>query len=349
MTGAPGTCLSSQALISMRDLVLQAAASEPSLSALPGGFALRRRGQGQVIADSRPFVQGDDLRHVDRGATARTGTLHVRSFHEDRDRVCFLVADFRPSMLWGMQRAFRSVAAAEALCWIGWQAVEAGGRVGLLAATAEHRVIVPTRPGLRGMLSVIGGMVQAHDEAIKTAMARAASRVRSQGGTATVGQSDLFAEPTLGQAVAGLSRVVPRGADVVLATALDTAGEAFEAWLGDFSQHRHPQFLLIEDGALHDLPAGHYPLRGADGSRRDLQFSGRTTALAAARVNARAEARTGAGAQVRVSLAANPLRYDLWRIDAGLPVQDAMRQAQYQHGASEPLRQSAARVAGGVR
>jgi hypothetical protein len=341
VTGTLGTCLSSQALIRMRDLVLQAAASEPSLSALPGGFALRRRGQGQVIADSRPFVQGDDLRHIDRGATARTGTLHVRRFHEDRDRVCFLVADFRPSMLWGMRRAFRSVAAAEALCWIGWQAVEAGGRVGLLAATAERTVIVPTRPGLRGMLSVIGGMVQAHDEAIKTAMARARTRARRKGGTATAGQSDLFAEPTLGQAVAGLSRVVPRGADVVLATALDSAGEAFDAWLGDFSQHRHPQFLLIEDGALHDLPAGHYPLRGADGSRRDVQFSRRAAASVTARVDARAEAR----AQIRVASPANPLRHDLWRIDAGLPVQDAMRQAQYQHGAPEPMRQPVAIVA----
>ncbi len=331
MTGAPGTCLSSQALIGMRDLVLQAAASEPSLSALPGGFALRRRGQGQVIADSRPFVQGDDLRHVDRGATARTGTLHVRSFHEDRDRVCFLVADFRPSMLWGMRRAFRSVAAAEALCWIGWQAVEAGGRVGLLAATAQHTVIVPTRPGLRGMLAVIGGLVRAHDEAIETAMARATRKSRSS----TDGTADVFAEPTLRQAVTGLSRVVPRGADVILATALDTAGEAFEAWLGDFSQHRRPQFLLVEDGALHDLPAGHYPLRGADGSRRDVQFSGAATAPVAAPTD--------------------PSGHNLWRIDAGLPVQDAMRQAQYkaqyqsqdQRNAPDPMRRSSISVAGG--
>ena len=41
-----------------------------------------------------------------------------------------LVADFRPSMLRGLIRAFRSVAAAEALVLVGWRVAEAGGQVG---------------------------------------------------------------------------------------------------------------------------------------------------------------------------------------------------------------------------
>ena len=37
-----------------------------------------------------------------------------RTFHAERDRTVILIADFRPSMLWGTRRTLRSVAAAEA-------------------------------------------------------------------------------------------------------------------------------------------------------------------------------------------------------------------------------------------
>ncbi|TXM93858.1 DUF58 domain-containing protein, partial [Methylobacterium sp. WL122] len=63
--------------------------------------------------------EGDDRRHIDRNATARTGILHVRTHHDERDRAVVLLADFRPSMLFGTRRALRSVAAAEALASLG--------------------------------------------------------------------------------------------------------------------------------------------------------------------------------------------------------------------------------------
>ncbi|MFQ1700766.1 DUF58 domain-containing protein [Loktanella agnita] len=245
MNASPGTTLDAQMLIAQRGAVLRQNRAPPPTSALPGGFAARKRGQGQVIADSRVFMPGDEMRYVDRGATARTGTLHVRSFHEERDRVTFLVADFRPAMLWGLRRAFRSVAAAEALAWIGWQAVAVGGRVGLLAVTADRAVVVGTRGGTRGMLGVIGGLVRAHAHAL------AAS-------------SD---DPPLDQALAGLRLIVPRGADVVIASALDRPGDGFAAVIGNLAQRHNPRFLLIRDDVLRDLPPGHYPMCGPDGQR----------------------------------------------------------------------------------
>lgn len=293
MTGGGGTNVTAQMLIEQRRAVLKQMRTPPPTSALPGGFAVKKRGQGQVIADSRIFVQGDETRYVDRGATARTGILHVRTFHEERDRVTFLVADFRPSMLWGMRRAFRSVAAAEALAWIGWQSVEAGGRVGLLAITAGAPVIVGTRGGTRGMLAVIGGLVQAHDSAMRDA-------------TAAAGQSAQLEEPQLCHALDGLKRIVPRGGSVVIASALDRLGDGFDAVVGNLSRYHTPRFLLIEDRALQELPPGHYPIRGPDGRRRMARFRNAVTETDAARQIA---------------------SYDLLRIDAGLPTHDAMTQA----------------------
>jgi len=108
----PGVRLTADGLIALRPLAAQIA-GDPALARLPGGFVTRRKGHGQEVADVRLYAEGDDVRHLDRGTTARTGALHVRQFQEERDRETLLVADFRPSMLWGISRCFRSVAAAE--------------------------------------------------------------------------------------------------------------------------------------------------------------------------------------------------------------------------------------------
>ncbi len=252
MTGAArsgdGISVTAAMLIAQRSHVRRPATTEQVVSALPGGFMTRRRGNGQVIADSRAYVEGDDIRHVDRGATARTGKLHIRTFHEERDRVSFLVADFRPSMLWGVRRALRSVAAAEALARLGWRAVETGGRVGLLAITPRGALAVPTRGRSRGMLAVVGGLVKAHATALE--------EVR-----------DGLHEAPLDRALMRLKRIVPRGAIVVIASALDTRGDAFDEVIGDLAQRRHPRFLIAEDHALRELPPGYYPMATPDGTR----------------------------------------------------------------------------------
>ncbi len=208
------------------------------------------------MADVREYVSGDDIRHLDRGSTARTGTLHVRSFQEERDRVTLLVADFRPAMLWGSKRAFRSVAAAEALVLIGWQAVEQGGRVGLLALNAGIPVAVPARGRTKGMLAAIGGMVRAHATALQQAL------------------DGVQTDPPLSNALTRLSRLAPKGAEIVIASGFDAPGDGLEDCLGELSHRRTPRLIQIGDTGSTDLPAGAYPMRLFDGTRRRVRISG---------------------------------------------------------------------------
>ncbi len=245
---APGVALGSEALIALRRVALSSDAA-PVLAALPGGFATRRKGHGLEVADMREYVAGDDIRHLDRGTTARTGRLHVRQFQEERDRVTLLVADFRPAMFWGLRRAFRSVAAAEALALIGWNVVESGGRVGLLAVTADETVIVPPRGRTRGMLDVIGGMVQAHSTGL-SAMA--------------AGQG---MDPPLDLALSRADRLVPSGAELVIASGFDTPGDGLADRLDALARRRTPRLLWITDDAASRMPQGRYPVRLADGRR----------------------------------------------------------------------------------
>lgn len=239
-----GVAVRSDALIALRLIALKAGAA-PVLAALPGGFATRRKGRGLEVADIRDYVAGDDIRSLDRGATARTGRLHVRQFQEERDRIALLVADFRPSMFWGLRRAFRSVAAAEALALIGWGVVETGGRVGLLAVTATGSVVVPPRGRTRGMLAVIGAMVQAHQAGLAAMVA---------------GQD---ADPRLDHSIARADRLVPAGAELVIASGFDTPGPGLADRLDALARRRSPRLIQIVDAAR--LPRGRYPIRMANG------------------------------------------------------------------------------------
>ena len=251
---APGVALSSDALIALRRIILQADAA-PVLANLPGGFATRRKGRGLEVADVRPYVAGDDIRHLDRNATARTGDLHVRQFQEERDRVTLLVADFRPCMFWGLRRAFRSVAAAEALALIGWNVVESGGRVGVLALTTGAPVIVPPRGRLRGMLNVVGGLAQAH----QAALARAAAAPGAE-------------DPPLDQALRFVDTLAPAGAEVILASGFDTPGPGLVDRLTALARRRTPRLVQVTDAGGDRLPRGRYPVRLPDGRRLKLTF-----------------------------------------------------------------------------
>lgn len=250
-----GVTLEAAGLIALRQVALSADA-EPVLAALPGGFSTRRKGHGLEVADMREYVAGDDIRHLDRGTTARTGRLHVRQFQEERDRVSLLIADFRPSMYWGILRAFRSVAAAEALCLIGWAAVEHGGRVGLLAITPGDPVVVPPRGRTRGMLDVIGGLVRAHETGLRAVM---------EGRT-----GDL----PLDQALSRAHRFAPPGAELVVASGFDVPGPDLADRLDGLERRRAPRLVLITDADTRRLPRGRYPIRLPGGQRTQVVLGG---------------------------------------------------------------------------
>lgn len=258
---ARGVALGAHTLIGLRQMAL-ALRGDPALAALPGGFATRRKGQGLEVADTREYVAGDDFRRLDFGTTARTGVLHVRQFQEERDRITLLVADFRPAMLWGIRRAFRSVAAAEVLALIGWTAVETGGRVGLLAVLPDGLLSVPARGRTRGMLDVIGGLVDAHAKALHSL------------------RCGVTADTDLEQALVRVDRLVPAGSELVIASGFDSVGAGFDDRVDELARRRHPRLVHVTDAVGSALPPGRYPIRLPDGTRRHIRKTANATPVA---------------------------------------------------------------------
>jgi len=66
-----------------------------------GAYRTPRRGSGLDFAGLRPYIEGDDARHIDWNVTARLDEPQVREFNEDRELTTWLVLDRSASMVVG--------------------------------------------------------------------------------------------------------------------------------------------------------------------------------------------------------------------------------------------------------
>jgi uncharacterized protein (DUF58 family) len=97
-------------------------------------------------------VVGDDVRHIDPAATARSGGQpHVRVHVPERALTIWIVLDVSPSMAFGTARRLKADVAEGAALVFGRLGVRRAGSVGLVAfGAAAPRVLPPrgSKPGL---------------------------------------------------------------------------------------------------------------------------------------------------------------------------------------------------------
>ncbi|MBD8525027.1 DUF58 domain-containing protein [Pseudomarimonas arenosa] len=124
-----------------------------------GGLHTPFRGRGMEYAESRPYALGDDARHIDWRVSARSGQLHSKLFHPERDRISAVVIESSAAMRFATRGALKLVQAARLASLFVWHAVVQGDRVtvaGFPHALAAQR---PTG-GERGALRVLHALVE---------------------------------------------------------------------------------------------------------------------------------------------------------------------------------------------
>jgi uncharacterized protein (DUF58 family) len=117
-----------------------------------GAYGSAFRGRGMEFDETRAYQAGDDVRAIDWRVTARTGRVHTKLFHEERERPVLLLVDQRPHMRFGTRDAFKSVVAARAAATLAWAARDGGDRVGGIVlgdAALDRAVIAPQRSRAR--------------------------------------------------------------------------------------------------------------------------------------------------------------------------------------------------------
>lgn len=142
-------------------------------AATSGAWHSRFKGRGMAFSESRAFADGDDPRHVDWLATARTGELFVKQFVEERELTLLLVVDLSASMTTGSRAALRRQLAAEVAAVLAMAAGRNHDKVGLVGFTTGVERLVRPAKGRAHVLRIVRDVLALRPAATRTALAPA--------------------------------------------------------------------------------------------------------------------------------------------------------------------------------
>ena len=126
--------------------------------AIHGNYRTLFRGFGIDLADLREYQFGDDVRHIDWNVTARTGTPHVRQFHEDREVAAWFLVDLSPSLAFGSGNKRKAEIAREFIAVVGRLLTRTGNRVGAMFYGDRIEAVIPARSGRAQVLHILHRM-----------------------------------------------------------------------------------------------------------------------------------------------------------------------------------------------
>ena len=137
-------------------------------------------GHGSESGETRPYVPGDDVRHIDWNVSARSIETHVRETIVDRELETWLLVDRSPSLDFGTAAMTKSDLATSAVGAVGFLTARTGNRLGAVLfgrADPQDRSggrnrplgvdpgvqnglqVIPARPGRDHLLAILHQLV----------------------------------------------------------------------------------------------------------------------------------------------------------------------------------------------
>lgn len=218
-----------------------------------GSYDTLFHGVGMRMSDIREYLPGDDVRHMDWNVTARTGTLHVRTFYEDRDLTAWFLIDSSASLAFASRGLSKHVLAQKAVHTLATMLVRHGNRVAAIANDGQEQS--PMK-----LLGPAGGIQQA------LALRRLFNGFGPQGAAVPEGsgtpeipapRATVGATPGLGTPLAPLLKrafgVIRRQGLVVIVSDFLVA-PGWEPWLRRLAQRHEVLCLQIFDPVEVELP-----------------------------------------------------------------------------------------------
>ncbi len=215
------------------------------MTGIPGLLNTSIRGQGLEFDDLRPYLEGDDIRHIDWNVTARSGKPHVRLFREERERTVTIAIDLSQSMFTGTA-ALRAVTASICGAQVAWHTAMTGGRVSVVCF--DGQTLDMSRPilGERGAIAACAKIHEGFERAQEFAD----------------DNHPPISNPLLDWIVqarreSGLS---------VLITGMDAPGDQWEVKTAEAGRAARLAILWIRDAAeINGIPAGNYTYQSSTG------------------------------------------------------------------------------------
>jgi len=133
------------------------------------------RGQGMEFSDFRPYVPGDDPRHIDWNVTARTGTPYVKIYSEERELLVLLMLDLSGSLRFGSLSLTKHERVAEVAALLALAAVRNGDRVGLLTFADDVLQYIPPDKGRSHAMFLVSKVLESEGRQVPADLERALS------------------------------------------------------------------------------------------------------------------------------------------------------------------------------
>jgi uncharacterized protein (DUF58 family) len=122
---------------------------------LIGGFQSRFKGTGLQFSEFRPYVYGDDIRHISWTTSARTNDTVLKIFEEERDKHYYLVVDISASARRGPIGGSVAFRIAEIAATLALSAEDLGEKVGLLTFSQKVEKLLPPNRGRNHVLRLV--------------------------------------------------------------------------------------------------------------------------------------------------------------------------------------------------
>jgi len=112
-------------------------------------------GPGSEPGESRPYVEGDDVRRIDWNVTARTTVPHVRDAVADRELETWVLVDCSASLDFGTALCEKRDLALAAVACVGFLTERIGNRMGAVVVRPDGSTRVPARTGRQAVLALL--------------------------------------------------------------------------------------------------------------------------------------------------------------------------------------------------
>ncbi|MFK5950237.1 MAG: DUF58 domain-containing protein, partial [Methylococcales bacterium] len=215
-----------------------------------GDLNSTQQGSGIDFSETRPYQPGDEPRHINWRATARTGKPQVRVFHKDLSPHCYFLIDRRTSMRFGTRTRLKVTQAARLALFLASWEVKQGSELGSLMLNSTPQWQAATNG----------------QQAIQQLAQSATLACPPLGGVANF---------SFKYALSLLAEQIPQGSHVYLLSDFQDVTTDLQAQLYQLGQNHQVLAISIYDIAEHTLPkAGYLQLswelhRGHQDNRND--------------------------------------------------------------------------------
>jgi uncharacterized protein (DUF58 family) len=144
-----------------------------------GQYRSAFRGQGLQFADLRPYVPGDDVKHIHWKATARASQVYVKSFEEERQAKILLCVDCSASTLQGAKKN-QQQRALEFAALVTLLASRQGDATGLCLFSDEIELFLPARTQRSQQHAILRELSQSRRAKPQTDLAKSLRSLRSR-------------------------------------------------------------------------------------------------------------------------------------------------------------------------